>query len=357
MTHARSRVLPPGSVWVHAIHRCVRKAWLCGDGKDHRRQWVEDRLAEVARAFACEVAAYAVMSNHLHVVVRMRSDVTVSWSAAEVVARWCAVFGKSLPRMADGTIDPGLLRGFEQQSGWVAERRARLADLSWLMRAVAEDIARRANREDECTGRFWEGRFISVPLLDQVALVACMAYVDLNPVRARICDRPERSRHTAVRQRITARQRHRARGRLLTEAVSPAAGASAVAAAKLSAEVTPEAGCWVAPVTACTTGISSSAPVAERCWSLDDYLTLVDATGRLLCTGKRGHIPAELAPLLARLDVHLDQWLAAMRGWRSFIGRAVCAFRTRLARAQALGQQWIRNRCPLFAGEDRTVAA
>ena len=70
MTHARSRVLPPGPVWVHAIHRCVRKAWLCGHGKDHRRQWVEDRLAEVSRAFACEVAAYAVMSNHLHVVVR-----------------------------------------------------------------------------------------------------------------------------------------------------------------------------------------------------------------------------------------------------------------------------------------------
>ena len=77
MTHARSRVLPPGPVWVHAIHRCVRKAWLCGRGKEHRRQWVEDRLAEVSRAFACEVAAYAVMSNHLHVVVRMRSDQTI----------------------------------------------------------------------------------------------------------------------------------------------------------------------------------------------------------------------------------------------------------------------------------------
>ena len=220
------------------------------------------------------------------------------------------------------------------------------------MRAVAEDIARRANREDECTGRFWEGRFTSVPLLDQAALVACMAYVDLNPVRARICDRPERSRHTAVRQRITARQRHRARGRLLAEAVSPAAGASALAEAELSAAVSPEAGCWVVPIARCTTEVHAE---VQR-WSLDDYLTLVDATGRLLRTGKRGQIPSELAPLLARLDVQLDQWLAAMRGWRSFIGRAVCAFRTRLARAQALGQQWIRNRCPLFVGEVRTVA-
>ena len=352
MTQARSRIVPAGPVWVHAIHRCVRKAWLCGHGKDHRRQWVEDRLAEVSRAFACEVAAYAVMSNHLHVVVRMRADQTASWSAAEVVARWCAVFGKSLPRLADGSIDPGLLRSLEQQGGWVAERRARLADLSWLMRAVAEDIARRANREDECTGRFWEGRFTSVPLLDDAALVACMAYVDLNPVRARLCDRPERSRHTAVRQRIGARQRQRARARLLAEAATPAAGAQAVAEAKLGDAVREDSGCWVAPVAACTTEARSAAPR----WSLDDYLTLVDATGRVLRAGKRGQIPAELAPLLARLDVELAQWLAAMRGWRSFIGRAVCAFRTRLARAQELGQRWIRNRCPLFAGEIRAVA-
>ena len=329
----------------------MRKAWLCGHGKDHRRQWVEDRLAEVAGAFACEVAAYAVMSNHLHVVVRMRSDQTAAWSAAEVVSRWCSVFGKSLPRLADGSTDPGLLQDLEQQSGWVAERRARLADLSWLMRAVAEDIARRANREDECTGRFWEGRFTSVPLLDQAALVACMAYVDLNPVRASVCDRPERSQHTAVRQRIAARQRHRARKRLLEEAASPSAAATAVAAADVGAAVTPEAGCWVAPVAACTIGAQPSV----SSWSLDDYLTLVDATGRLLRTGRRGKIPPELAPLLARLDVQLDKWLATMRGWRSFIGRAVCAFRTRLARAQALGQQWIRNRCPLFVGEVREV--
>ena len=262
------------------------------------------------------------------------------------------MFGKSLPRLADGSIDPGLLQGLEQQGGWVAERRARLADLSWLMRAVAEDIARRANREDECTGRFWEGRFTSVPLLDQAALVACMAYVDLNPVRAAICDRPELSQHTAVRQRIAAHQRFRARKRLLEEASSPAVAATEVAAADVGAAVSPEAGCWVAPVPACTTEANPSATD----WSLDDYLTLVDATGRLLRGGKHGQIPPELAPLLVRLEVQLDRWLAAMRGWRSFIGRAVCASRTRLARAQALGQQWIRNRCPLFVGEVREVA-
>src|SRR5690606_16362161 len=92
--------------------------------------------------------------------------------------------------------------------------RSRLADLGWIMRALKEPISRRANREDGCSGAFWEGRYTSVPLLDQAALIACMAYVDLNPIRAKIVDRPERSRHTALRTRIVARQGFRAQARL-----------------------------------------------------------------------------------------------------------------------------------------------
>ena len=84
--------------------------------------------------------------------------------------------------------------------------------------------------------------------------------------------------------------------------------------------------------------------------SVDEYLTLVDATGRWLRAGKRGAIPAELAPILARLDLDVERWFATMSGWRSFVGRAIGAFGVRADRATALGLRWIRNRCPLFAG-------
>jgi hypothetical protein len=170
----------------HCISRCVRRAFLCGldeySGIDyeHRRSWIADRLKELSCIFGMEVFAYAVMSNHLHLVIRNRPDLAKSWTAEEVALRWCSLFPK---RNAHGIAEvPGeeAIKSFVGDSARVEICRERLGDISWFMRCLNEPIARRANREDKCTGRFWEGRFKCQRLMDEGAMLACMAYVDLN---------------------------------------------------------------------------------------------------------------------------------------------------------------------------------
>jgi hypothetical protein len=355
MTIARKDQFDPSAPpWVHAISRCVRRAFLAGGRYEHRKDWIEQRLRQLAGVFAVEVAGYAVMSNHLHVVLRMQPAVTLAWSAAEVVQRWWTIFPQQ--KLSDGTAVAPSAAQIQQQTqdvAWVAKRRQQLGDLGWLMKALKEGISRRANREDGCTGAFWEGRFTSVPLLDNAALVACMAYVDLNPVRAKVAATPEASTHTGGRCRIRARQRWRAAQRLrqrggtaqrvdrLLTRVGLAAGAEH-----------PEDGLWLTPLARCCTAAPEGTVVAEveGTLSVEEYLDLLDATGRTLAAGKKGAIDARLAPILARLDLQVEDWVATMTGWRMLWGgSAIGTWAARQVEAARRKLDWIRNRSPLFA--------
>src|SRR5918999_4058023 len=152
--------------YYHVVARCVRRAWLWGydayAGKDysHRKHWVTQRLRVLAGIFAIDLCAYAVMSNHYHLVLRVDRERGVRWSQEEIVQRWTRLFRA-----------PPLITRWKAGSASAAERaiaeqlierwRTRLMDISWYMRSLNEYLARRANAEDECTGRFWEGRFKS----------------------------------------------------------------------------------------------------------------------------------------------------------------------------------------------------
>ena len=196
--------------YYHCIGRYVRRAFWCGFDRhtgrsfEHRRGWIIERLAELSSIFAIDVAGYALMSNHYHLVLKINADMAEAWSDREVVSRWCRLFaGHALVQRyrAGESMSPAEL---EQISVFVETYRTRLADLSWFMRCLNEFIARMANAEDGCTGRFWEGRFMSQALLDEAVLIACMAYVDLHSIRAGMTDTPETSEYTSVQQRIQA---------------------------------------------------------------------------------------------------------------------------------------------------------
>lgn len=193
--------------YYHVVARCVRRAWLWGvdeySGRDysHRKEWIVERLSLVASIFAIDVSAYAVMSNHYHLVLFVDQPRAQSLSAQEVVERWTQLFGipPIVSRFVSGEIEEGEREVAERIIG---EWRRRLCDVSWFMKCLNEHLARRANAEDNCTGKFWEGRFKSQALLDEAGLLTAMVYVDLNPIRAGIAKTPESSEFTSVFDRV-----------------------------------------------------------------------------------------------------------------------------------------------------------
>ncbi|MEI7702141.1 MAG: hypothetical protein WCK86_20260, partial [Planctomycetia bacterium] len=194
---------------VHCINRCVRRAFLCGDDKvsgknyDQRRELIRQRLEFLAGVMGIEVLGYAVMSNHFHCVLRSRHDIVATWSDDEVARKWWMLC--PIRKNPDGSpAEPAdvELKAIRNDRKGLKEKRRRLSSISWFMRFLSEKIAKDANKQDKCTGRFWEGRFKAQVLLDEAAILACLQYVDLNPIRAGLAKTLEGSHFASVQDRI-----------------------------------------------------------------------------------------------------------------------------------------------------------
>jgi len=295
-------------------------------------------MAELAQIFAMDVVAYAVLSNHLHVLLWTDPDRAEAWSAEEVARRWLRLCPKSIPKGMHEELAIRQLAANERRIGVLRER---LADLSWFMKTLKEPIARRANKEDDCTGAFWEGRFKSYRIVDDAGALTCAAYIDLNPIRAGLAETPEASEFTSVYDRIQTwraerRRRGRASGRKRrrrTRASSDPGRRPATLSRKL--------GDWLAPMS------SEAAAPGRRVifgFGAEKYFELVDSLGRIVRGDKTGAIPDDLRPLLERLELDVDIWLHAVTGharrlWGTTVGRA----KGLAAEAIRRKQRWVAN--------------
>jgi len=283
--------------YYHVVSRCVRRAFLCGVDRitgqnyEHRRRWVEERIRLLSSIFSIDICAYAVMSNHLHIVVKLNTDEQDSWSNEEVLSRWASLFKGPLLLQKAVTQQP--LTTFEKRRllELTSEYRARLGSLSWFMKCLNEPIARRANKEDDCTGHFWEGRFKSQALRSQKAVLSCMAYVDLNPIRSGLATTPEQSEYTSIKERIHPRFNERDTRHI------------AVKFHGLQAFDVP-----LKPLAALTSCGNQCSQESITC-TLTDYLKLVDFTGRQLHPRKHGAIALSQPHIFERLNIDQEQWL------------------------------------------------
>jgi len=282
----KSQIALEATPYYHCTSRCVRRAFLCGrdehSGNDyeHRRGWIEQRMQALANVYALDLCAYAVMSNHYHIVLHINAEKANAWTDTEVIQRWHALY-------AGNFLSHEYLAGkdlYDAQlkvvSELVTEWRERLMSISWFMSALNEDIARQANAEDVCTGRFREGRFKSQALLDEAALVTCLAYVDLNPIRAQMTDSPEDSDYTSIKERIDTAQTE-------PETAEPAQPKPLFPFVGYPRQDMP----------------------AGLPFRLQDYLELVDWTGRQIRPDKRGSIDQQTPPILERLNIDAEHWV------------------------------------------------
>ena len=273
MTIARKELVDshnPG--FYHCTNRCVRRAFLCGLDEEtgrnfnHRRTWIERRLLQLSSIFSVDIYAYATMSNHYHIVLYVDPLAPLSWSDDDIAERWLLAY-PSKDSAKHAQRKQALLNNPDKLTLY----RQRLGSLSWFMNRLNEPLAKMSNLEDQCSGKFWEARYSSQALLDEAALLSCMAYVDLNPIRANLTQTLETSHFTSIKYRIQSLTSKEQR-----TPVQPILGSLKTSKLNLS-------------------------PVS--------YINLVEWIGQSILYPNKAAIPKHITSVLERLNLQPNHWL------------------------------------------------
>ncbi|MDZ4847880.1 MAG: hypothetical protein SGI77_01175 [Pirellulaceae bacterium] len=318
---ARADLFAPDEIAiVHVMNRVVRRCFLMGNDPvsgrnfDHRKLWVEERLRHLAASFGIDLLGFAILSNHFHLILRSRPDVVATWSDTEVARRWLMIC--PLRKRKDGSAEEPTeveLNSICNNPVRLAQIRTRLSDFGWWMRLLCQKLAVRANKEDGEVGKFFQSRYRAVRLCDEEAILACSAYVDLNPIRAKLAETLEESDFTSVQRRIEGLSESKKSSTANQENLSsktPAA-TKAFEGSKRDGFLSPltidefRDAIWADP-----------SPTGLRCsdkgflpLTTTDYLKLLDWTARQVVSGKRGSTPDSVPSILDRLSIKSNTWL------------------------------------------------
>ena len=342
MTVPRSKLVDTSvTCYYHCISRCVRGALLCGQGYEHRKDWIETRLEELVQVFAVETCGYAVLDNHFHALVKLEPQQARRWSDEEVARRWGALYPPRGKKRQPLPVTDAWVQEKLRDQEWVICIRDRLCNLGWFMKCLKEPLARLANKEDGTRGAFWQSRYKSIAVLDDEALLATLTYIDLNPLAAGLANVPEESPYTSIRTRV---EHCRASGSLEAIVKLPVGA--------VPDQALEDADHWLCPIQYIggntSLGGAGSSEVsfpfsANRQrgrgmiagFTLSAYLRLLDWSSRVFRRGK-ARVSREVQSILKRLGTSPDVWRARLQmlmGREQLLGVAFASSRDRLKQA------------------------
>jgi len=187
-----------------AVHQRHHVRGASGGGSDQRRKQFMLSVMQVLDAATCiELAAFALMDNHVHLLLRVLPKEARRWSARDVARRWLLLHPprNGYGRIRDVSDDD--IQHLADDGEWVEATRAKLSSISFYMKEFKQRAAEYINRDEgETAGSLWQGRYKVKPVLTDEQLVATMAYIDLNPFAANVCEHIEQGEFTSLEQRL-----------------------------------------------------------------------------------------------------------------------------------------------------------
>jgi len=300
----------------HVITRCTRQLHLLADeegGRDEgaqRKDFLLQQLKRLATFTAVGVAGFSVMDNHLHLLLKVDTESARGWSDREVVRRW---LGLHPPRdgyrqrvaVEDAHIDAVL---DDPDPERVASLREKLMSISQFMKELKQEVTQTINRMDDTVGSLWAGRFKSHRVTDEAQLLTTLAYIDLNPFAAGLCESPESARHTSLAARLHGSDE------TCFEVDASNVNADDTSAIRPSTPAE-RRGWWMT--------LGGGHPGATRphravlpgtTLTLNRYLRLIDRVARLLRRGKR-RLSHDTAPILKRIAVSPAGLASTLGNW------------------------------------------
>jgi hypothetical protein len=254
-----------------------------------------------------DVLGFAVTPHQLDVVVWTRPDQTDGWSDAETIQRWRRVFPADRAEKRTAKKNGRLpLPKKDESPDRIGDMRQRLGTVSWFMRCLNEWLARTANREDGMTGRFWEGRFKCRVLLDESAIVTCLAYVDLIPFTHALLSDPGRMEHSSYFDRV--------------QSATPGRSEA-----------------WLCPMGKEAVDEGRSRVSLD----LEDYLALIDWTARQWAPDPGEPMPDSLTEILRGLQIHPHRWVETVAGFERLFHRVAGRADSMAQWAEKAGKHWM----------------